>query len=66
MDYPLSPLSAITPTIHHDLRAGPHVRPSSHSVELDGGTRDLPYPEMLSWPGRFQSQEAVIEVVEGG
>jgi hypothetical protein len=27
---------------------------------------DFPYPEKLSWLGRSQSQEAVIEAVEGG
>ena len=59
------PLPA-TPTIHHDFRAGPHVSPSSYSVVPDGSARSLPYPEMLSWPGRSQSQEAVIEEVEGG
>jgi hypothetical protein len=26
----------------------------------------FPCPKMMSWPGHFQSQEAVIEAVGGG
>jgi hypothetical protein len=65
---PLSSLSLldITPTIHHVLRDGPHVRPSSYSVVPGGSARSIPYPEMLSWLGYYQSQEAVIEAVGGG
>jgi hypothetical protein len=65
---PLSSLSllTITPTIHHILCDGPHVRPSSHSVVPSGSARSIPYLEMLSWLGRYQSQEAVIEAVGGG
>jgi hypothetical protein len=48
------------------LRAGLHAHPSSYSVIPGGSARSLPYPEMLSWPGRSQSQEAVIEAVGGG
>jgi hypothetical protein len=67
MDHPLSPLLLLaTPTIHHVLRAGLHARPSSYSVVPGGSARSLPYPEMLSWLDRSQSQEAVIEAVGGG
>jgi hypothetical protein len=81
MVHPLSPLSvitltprrsfhvlpvAITPTIHHVLRAGPHVRLSRYPVIPGGSARSHPDPEVLSWLGRYQSQEAVIEAVEGG
>jgi hypothetical protein len=48
------------------LRAGLHAYPSSYSVIPGGSARSLPYPEVLSWLGRSQSQEAVIEAVEGG
>ena len=57
---------ATTPTIHHVLCAGPHVRPPDYSVVPGGSARSLPYTEMLSWPGRYQSQEAVNEAVDGG
>jgi hypothetical protein len=36
------------------------------SVIPCGSARSLPYPKVLSWPGRPQSQEAVIEAVGGG
>jgi hypothetical protein len=48
------------------LRAGLHAYPSSYSVIPGGSARSLPYPEVLSWLGRSQSQEAVIEAVGGG
>ena len=63
MDHPQLPILLLaTPTIHHVL----HAHPSSHSVVPGGSVRSLPYPEMLSWFDRSQSQEAVIEAVEGG
>jgi hypothetical protein len=52
--------------MHPFLRVGLHVRPLSHSVIPGGRTRRLPHPEVLSWPDRSQSQEAVIEAVGGG
>jgi hypothetical protein len=42
------------------------TRPSSCSFILGGGVKSIPYPEMLSWLGHSQSQEAVIEAVGGG
>jgi hypothetical protein len=59
-------LYAITPTRPHVLRAGPHVRLSRYPVIPGGSARSHPNPEVLSWLGHYQSQEAVIEVVEGG
>jgi hypothetical protein len=50
-----------TPIIRHVPRAGPWVRPSNYSVSPGGSTRSLPYPEELSWTGRYQSQEAVMK-----
>jgi hypothetical protein len=57
---------------HHPCHA-PHFAlastptcPSSCSVIPGGGVRSIPYPEMLSWLDRSQSQEAVIEAVGGG
>jgi hypothetical protein len=58
--------NAITPTVHHVLRAGPHVRLSRYPVIPGGSARSHPNPEVLSWLGHYQSQEAVIEAVEGG
>jgi hypothetical protein len=49
-------------TLHADL----HACPSSYSVIPGGSARSSPYPEVLSWLGRSQSQEAVIEAVGGG
>jgi hypothetical protein len=46
--------------------ASTHTHPPSCSVIPGGGVRSTPYPEMLSWSGRSQSQEAVIEAVGGG
>jgi hypothetical protein len=66
-------LSTCNPRCHHfyhtppcPLRLAFMSRPSSYSVVPGGSVRSLPYPEVLSWPGRSQSQEAVIEAVEGG
>jgi hypothetical protein len=46
--------------------ASTHTHPPSCSVIPGGGVRSTPYPEMLSWFSRSQSQEAVIEAVGGG
>jgi hypothetical protein len=54
------------PVMHLILRAGLHTCPSSYSVIPGGSTRSRPDPEVLSWLGRSQSQEAVIEAVGGG
>jgi hypothetical protein len=48
------------------LRAGPHARLSRYPVIPGGSARSHPNPEMLSWQGHYQSQEAVIKAVEGG
>jgi hypothetical protein len=65
---------SVTPLCHHSLfppllpstMSSPHVCPSSYSFVPGGSARNIPYPEMLSWLGCYQSQEAVIEAVEGG
>jgi hypothetical protein len=54
------------PVMRLILRAGLHACPSSYSVIPGGSARSLPYPKVLSWPGRPRSQEAVIEAVGGG
>jgi hypothetical protein len=56
----------VIPSPYPTSRVGLHTRPSSYSVIPGGSTRSLPCPKMLSWPGRLQSQEAVIEAVGGG
>jgi hypothetical protein len=48
------------------LHAGLHTCSSSYSVILGGSARSHPDPEVLSWLGRSQSQEVVIEAVGGG
>jgi hypothetical protein len=60
------PPDAITPTMHHVLRAGPYVRLSRYPVIPGGSARSHPDPEVLSCLGHYQSQEAVMEAVEGG
>jgi hypothetical protein len=57
---------AITPTMHHVSRAGPYVCLSGYPVVPGGSARSHPNPKALSWLGHYQSQEAVIEAVEGG
>jgi hypothetical protein len=59
-------LLVINPTTHRVLRDGPHTRSSGHSVVPGGIARSIHYLEMLSWLGRYRSQEAVIEAVGGG
>jgi hypothetical protein len=59
-------LLVINPTTHCVLCDGPHTRPSGHSVVPGGIARSIHYLEMLSWLGRYRSQEAVIEAVGGG
>jgi hypothetical protein len=78
MTYPLSPFhtSPLLPRPHNPTPPPLSYAPSfalastpirrSQSVIPGGSARSLPYPEMLSWLGRSQSQEAVIEAVGGG
>jgi hypothetical protein len=47
----------ITPLPNPTFRLGLHTRPSSYSVFPGGNARSLPYPKVLSWPDRPQSQE---------
>jgi hypothetical protein len=48
------------------LHAGLLICSSRYSVIPGGSARSHPDPEVLSWLGRYQSQEAVIEAVGGG
>jgi hypothetical protein len=66
-----SPLLPCAPRCHHSyhtpfLHAGLHICSSRYSVIPGGSARSHPDPEVLSWLGRYQSQEAVIEAVGGG
>jgi hypothetical protein len=68
MNHPPSSFSLDTtiPIVHASSALASMPIPQAIQDIPGGSVRSLPYPEMLSWSGRYQSQEAVIEAVGGG